>query len=797
MALQLWLPLNGNLENKGISSMSKTSGTPTYIDSRMGKGYSLNSQTVLSVPGLKNAKKFTVMFWAKVDTCVADWADLLYLSTQKADGTSSSTFRFEATISSRACSWHNNTGYAISGGTQIMITTKGEWHHVCVAYDGAKVYSYTDGVLLSTQTGNGGHLLGTVGIGESNTGVINDVRIYDDCLDNTTIQDIAQGLIAHYPLHPLWGANLEKSTNMGTNGFSAVFGGYYKATLSATQWLGVNACRIDLAVKDSTSTSKYKVLCHKAVTFNSILKPNTVYTISFDTDKKKWYNASVEATNGTHDLGAPAQAADAVITDCGGYYHYAYQFTTYSADNEAWTYSDQWIYLTMPEFIDDYVLIANLKIEEGDGDTPWIPHVGDAGYNSDCYTIKREWDTSGFDYNLNLGGSTLPRPNGSSCIGKTSYTFDGSTSVMYRTGVTIPSIWTVSLWFRPRLLTDTTQYLISLNSGNSGSAGQQIALYVNTTQIVIHAGGTYSTITKTLENGVWYHLVLTCDGSQQKAYLNGVLIGSAEVGTVTGTNLTLGARSNNANGAGSAAAYFFNGELTDVRIYSQALKDSSIQRLYSTRASIGENSWISSGFQEYNTIEKNCTIAAYTGNDLSTVTSYKNAGGIYQYRIVNDSGATFGTGLSVANNSFTNGHIYKLSFRIKLISGVLKLVGGHNSSYTILGKYVDGKLSSTAYSGGGPTEEQLYADNQEHMVEVYFQFKQASDNQKLYVQLNRNAATACTADIYDIRAWLVDSNTYNAQIKQNGVWALREINENATNLLGEEGTATAGIFIEN
>ena len=62
MALRVWLPLNGNLENKGLSKLIKTStSTPTFLDEgKMGKCLSLTPR--VSFTGMPEMKNFTILF---------------------------------------------------------------------------------------------------------------------------------------------------------------------------------------------------------------------------------------------------------------------------------------------------------------------------------------------------------------------------------------------------------------------------------------------------------------------------------------------------------------------------------------------------------------------------------------------------------------------------------------------------------------------------------------------------------------------------------------------------------------
>jgi hypothetical protein len=147
----------------------------------------------------------------------------LGLTSKQNDGTNASDFRFEATKTSRACSFHNNSPYAITQASRILIeeSQKGEWHHCGFTYDGVNCWTYIDGVSYYKDTGLGGYLIDYFHIGENDNivGGMNDLRIYDECLSPKQIKEISKGLIAHYKLEGI-GANpnLLKGTNLGTNG---------------------------------------------------------------------------------------------------------------------------------------------------------------------------------------------------------------------------------------------------------------------------------------------------------------------------------------------------------------------------------------------------------------------------------------------------------------------------------------------------------------------------------------------------------------------------------------------------
>lgn len=210
MGLQVWMPMIGNINNQGLSNLSNLSGK--YVQgtcSTFGKCLNVPNSSPISftADGLVNAKKFSVCFWTLADNSTkADWNQMLQLGDKKTDGSYGSNFRFKScTTYPRACSFHNNEIYAITGGSRILGSSNSTWYHVCVTYDGTELKSYTNGNLIGTDVGNGGYLTGYVQIGSANYfGLMNDLRIYDEVISQKQIRSIYNLQIIHYPLNNIY-----------------------------------------------------------------------------------------------------------------------------------------------------------------------------------------------------------------------------------------------------------------------------------------------------------------------------------------------------------------------------------------------------------------------------------------------------------------------------------------------------------------------------------------------------------------------------------------------------------------
>lgn len=205
MALQIWLPLNGNLNNQGLNTY--TISNTGVIDSlgKIGSCYSYSKQyTLISGDIISNLSKFSISCW-------------VYL-------TNASTYNiFTSENSSGYCQFllGNNSikvRDSVSGlsGSRIEKTItaipSSVWVHVTVVYDEGVVKVYQNGVLKDTLTFHSGATMNThdkmyIGAdGLNNTSSypgnckINDFRVYNHCLSDKEVSEISKGLILHYKL---------------------------------------------------------------------------------------------------------------------------------------------------------------------------------------------------------------------------------------------------------------------------------------------------------------------------------------------------------------------------------------------------------------------------------------------------------------------------------------------------------------------------------------------------------------------------------------------------------------------
>lgn len=210
MALQVWLPLNGMLENKGLSNVTVTNGGATVDNNgKIGKCYSFDgNDDYIAFSGnfFKGGTSypFSICMWIyQNDTNRA----VLF-----GDYNLSGNLNFN--IELRAAT-DPSVRFYWGGSPDLDLGTipSSQWTHLCITYDGTTLKQYNNGTLVDskvTSLSNKTKSSGNFYIGrDSRTGVtalagkVNDFRIYDHALSPKEVKEISKGLILHYKLNDI------------------------------------------------------------------------------------------------------------------------------------------------------------------------------------------------------------------------------------------------------------------------------------------------------------------------------------------------------------------------------------------------------------------------------------------------------------------------------------------------------------------------------------------------------------------------------------------------------------------
>ncbi len=610
MALKVWLPLNGNLDNIGINKDIKpVFSNPTYVAGKIGQALQISSKSssYMTIPSLVNSKVLTAMCWVKLrsgNTFTA-YADVLSFQVKKDAEASTGLMRLECNTNANSMNWYANGNIAQSSISAVIpVTADDTWHHLALALDGTSIYSYVDGNLLSIRTVASDYadyrFIGTFKFGDSGMYCdLNDVRVYDHCLSALEVKEISQGLVLHYKLSSqkdIPNNNLFLKTKMtstdrsgwvknsntdftkliryyngstGIHSFAAVSNGEYgeyedTVTLSTTGNLGIAFLRKATDI-NLDSNSYYTLSCEAKC---NVAGKSLAIGTSYYTTGNSWVWRG----------GANAKAFSAVDTwetftltfkpDTNTQY-ICYCFTV----NQGTANSAQ------------KFTIRHCKLEKGSAATKWLPAPEELESNT---SSNEAVDSSGYGNNGIILGN-LENLAGSPRYGS-STKFLGSGNLIKKTPLYLDSQdWTVSLWyFYPNNVTSTWEAFVCLSKNNGADADKKIALLFNNGNAnhlwcKVNSG---SARTIPIKTNIWTHLVLTSEG---ELYEDGVKKTTISPGAnLTGAyDFVVGARAASANAATTTLQY--DGQLSDVRIYTTALSEEDILSLYHTSAHVDKS----------------------------------------------------------------------------------------------------------------------------------------------------------------------------------------------------------------
>lgn len=643
MSLQVWLPLYKNLNNQGIcDTIQVTSDAYQRIDSQFGKGLSLSQR--VNFTGLPKLSNFSIFFWVQVDSCTLDWADILGFNCNKSDETTAPEFRFEATKTSGACSWHNNgaSGYGISSGTRILIENYSEWHHVGVVYTGDKIYSYIDGNLSYTDSGLGGYLTTDFHIGETGNvvGVMNDLRIYDHILSKKEIKDIYNICLLHYRFDDDF---IKENLIVESNNINS----WVAERCTKTQENDVDFNNCIKVVGSEANCRIYREV-------------KNVWTTKGETFTVSFWAKSLE--NGvTVDMSRSVLDFSEKFTLTTKWRRYVGHITnTASATDGTLSFR---IHLA-----NKTVYITNVKLSKGTEDTNWNPNASDELYDELGFNDLVVYDESGFGFNGKKSKKLLLSSD--NVMGTKSLNLIGETYDSYIRVPDYPQLekdFTWNAWVKQsdKTLPKTLQTILSQGrdyTGNTTSGadcgfnmfisnGIPEIRYGNWTSskngnILLSAG-------EALDDQ-WHMITASIDSNGiGRIYIDGKLKKTATTSTTCGYNqatgnLVIGKMSYQYT---STNQFFpLNGLIDDIKLFACTLSDEDIKKLYEVKFNINKTGQIMCS----NFVETNITGNFFTDNQFPTSVT-GNAGAVMKGELVDCKYANTGKATKLTCTTAGNG----------------------------------------------------------------------------------------------------------------------------------------------
>lgn len=579
MSLQIWLPFTKDLRNNGASGITITnSGATVSDDGKLGKCYSFNGSsnymkaTNVTLP----TTKWTMAAWI----CPATNSSSGHQYVVGLNTSSASDFLGVLCLyGNKLCARTAGTTYSSS-----VTYTLNTWYHLAAVYDG-KLKIYVNGELNTTvdspATPVSASTLYIAMRGSSGyyfNGKLNDVRIYDHAVSTAEIKEISKGLVCHYKLDTAFNINnLVRNTtystynNYSSNGFTATL------TNTGRTYDGCKIYRLTYTPGSDTTrlnNVRNSLANHGIMGFRRTFLANTKYCF--------WI------------LCKPISHPDTIV---GG-----------TASNiSGWTekpmtkYNDDWYIVgqsrngsVTTDKTDS--IFTSFKTPSAEAEVPIIidfccPHLVE-GYDS----ILPEYDYLGTDPSITdssgYGNNGIRNGNISTSLSSPRYemctVFDGSSSYINITSNIFPIVlnnsFTISMWVYNSDSGDRS--ILFGNYGLTGSFfniektnGEKVRFYWN--------GNPDITLSNTsLTVDAFTHLVVTCNGSTVKGYINGALTDTKSTtlnGSIpsTATNFRIGSDSR-------TGATMFKGRISDFRLYTTVLSDNDVLALYNVGAKVAK-----------------------------------------------------------------------------------------------------------------------------------------------------------------------------------------------------------------
>lgn len=593
--LCLWLPFtDGTTKNYGLTNMDVVDyGTSVYDQGKLGKCRSFVGNGYLQLSnafGIESGKDFSCCYWIKeISNNILSKFRVVYQCGNLIIGHYGNKFDI----------------YSITGNTLDLtyVCDTTEWVHCCMTYQSSNntVTIYINGVKCSTsQPKNLTGLSGTtalIGKRSSETylfeGYLNDFRIYNTCLSPRQVKEISEGLVCHYPLGEVDGKI--GGRNLIKNGKGNVKAGFFKNFPTVTDEYGEFTLKSKKTYATIDLNGGFVYGCRDYIVGEK-------YTWSYDIMYIAW-NFPTGSNRGEFWMGQRYINAPSGETATGAWRGVTQHNLPVVGQNgcelNKWYHVKQTV--TIPQQASSNVgqqgiisfynsnanveasftaRLKNVKLEKSSTATPWTPAPEDDAsfYDNVIY------DTSGYCNNGSVTDSTCPTWSSDTPRYKGSYAFNGNKQVIDTPNVFHQEDITISFWFKRLKDTNTRQFLFTIWEGFSCElTADDIPLFRIATD-VSHAVDALSDKKITVNDG-WTHFCgVYKNGEYSKIYINGQLKKSVSSASKIYWNIH-----SSKIGIYNSLNTYYNGQISDVRIYATALSDSDILELYQSSASVDNN----------------------------------------------------------------------------------------------------------------------------------------------------------------------------------------------------------------
>lgn len=624
MSLQVWLPLNGNLNNQGLSNIILSNSISYDNNGKIGKCGIFTSQLDTTLPAsnwdyISNNCSFGA--WIKISK-----TELQNIANSKTfDTTNSSlggTLLGKDSYGGLALRWKTNNLSSSKTITQVVIyghirntssnsqTTNNytipfdTWTHVILTINRiTQIMSlYINGELFNEKNIGGvtgifstGNFLicqsswdGGNGVSSSGKWLLNDVRIYDHALSPKEVKEISKGLVLHYKMNDQCNntniINLISLTNQQG---------------AKTTNLIANTTSYGLATCPSTNVEAGQTYLW-SVELRCIQNSNKLLSLGVDT------NASGGSYTGNDSAHTVVKTVNGALnTIKNGDWATFYCITTMKSDAT----NGKIFHSIYGKADSDTTVIfewRNMMLVKSAEVIPFISQTDTIVYNSGIdnfyngtiinkISIVKDAKRYEASCKFNSTSSKIKLPAFNMSGFANSYTF--SWWQKNTTNNNMP--WGFSDGNRLNLYHTTN---LCLNTGDSGNNP-------------FKNNGTAVPQAKLCDSN-WHHCVIIGNGTDTRLYIDGELAGIATTyKSLTGTQIYI-------SGWDTGTNYTFNGSnINDFRIYATALSAEDVKELYNTSVTIDNvGNEYERELQTYNTNKE----IIPTFGDITNISSYTN-----------------------------------------------------------------------------------------------------------------------------------------------------------------------------
>lgn len=604
MGLQIWLPLNGNLNNYGLSlPFIENHGAQIYDYGKIGKCYKYaNSYTVISSCLPENPTEFSICAWVcllpnfnKNNGChLVSIGNNLRICIAK-------DTRFVQIITHNAS--RNSGSNALSSSIEENI-----WYHIAVTYKSGEIAIYINGEkdtihTISQLTGIAENIYFSIGSygNEYSNALINDYRIYNDCLSPRQVKEISKGLVCHYPLGEIDGKI--GGRNLIKNGKGNVKAGFFKNFPTVTDEYGEFTLKSKKTYAAIDLGGGFVYGCRDYIVGEK-------YTWSYDIMYTAWNfptgSNRAEFWMGQRYTNAPSgETATGVwrgVTqhnlpvvgqngcELNKWYHIKQTVTIpqQASSNVGQRFVIQFYNSNANVEASFTARIKNVKLEKSSTATPWTP----ASEDDASFYDNVIYDTSGYCNNGSVSGDILwdtntPRYKGAYDFNGTGYIKNNNFNVYFKE-------FTISYWIKvPENIPSQHFAWGTFNSWTGNGVGSWRD--VNATDCgystILRSDaennyGSFNRVSLLSHTNTWAFLSFIYTGTTLKTYVNGKLYGNIVTygsnGSVHMPVVYLG----NSLFNNSPSSETDECSMVDFRIYATALDNQTIEELYKVGASV-------------------------------------------------------------------------------------------------------------------------------------------------------------------------------------------------------------------